>query len=142
MKKLVAVLVVIVCLFVTVGHAVESSTSYLRDSFSTLEYAREIRQRIFDLAAKDTYSEVDAELCMQYSDLHIRLIEISLIELDVFVYGELQQTGRFDEVIKLISQMRSMHEMGILTNDVLIETLAQAAETAAQGVEEVFSGVN
>ena len=94
------------------------------------------------MAAKDTYSEVDAELCMQYSDLHIRLIEISLIELDVFVYGELQQTGRFDEVIKLISQMRSMHEMGILTNDVLIETLAQAAETAAQGVEEVFSGVN
>ena len=141
MKKLFAIVTIIACMFVAVAQAAGNSAAYLLDSLATFEQAQKFQQRLSNIAAKNTYSELDAELSIQYADIYIRLTEIALIELDAFTYGELRETGRLDDVINLIDQMRNLHGMGILTTDVLVETLADSIQNAANEIETIFSQI-
>ena len=142
MKKIVAILTVIACLLSAMAVAESGSTTYLKNALSSFGLAQDFQQRLKTLAGRDAYSEIDVELCFQYAEIQIKLINVTLIELDAFAHNELQSTSYFDEVLEMISQVRSLHEMGILTADAVVKTLSDSVDTCVQGVEEIFAQLN
>lgn len=125
MKKIIAVMLVIISLFATIAIAESSESSYMTYSLSTMKFIGEIKERMTALDEKENPSNIDVELCLQYAEIYTRLLNLSAIEMSAVTSDTAPELGSYDELLETLEMIRLMYDMGLKSADEVIAGLVE-----------------
>lgn len=125
MKKIILVILVIISLFTTIAIAELNEPSYMTYSLSTMKFIGEIKDRMTALDEKENPTDLDVELCLQYTEMYARLMNLSAIEIAGVTSKTAPELGSYDELIDTLDMIRKMYDMGLKSADEVIAGLVE-----------------
>ncbi len=128
MKKLVALILVLVCLCSSMALA-DNNLTYLTYAVSSQEYMKKYADRIASLADIESPTEVHLELCFQYLTLWNSLLQVSRLETAVAGDQEMPDS-RTSSTDEFVEKYRMLYEMGALSAKDIIASIAEAVTKA------------
>ena len=131
MKKVFSLMIVLFLMISSTCYATSGDVSYFLKASESMSIAAQFKDRVIAIGEKDSFTEMDLELCLRYTEIWANLMNVALVEMEAASSNIPSDTYEFDEIIDLINQMRSMSDLGIITKDVVITSLAEALKNNA-----------
>ena len=115
MKNTIVVILVIISLVTTIAVAESKEPSYMTYSLS----------RMTALNEKDNPSTVDVELCLQYTEIYARLLNLCAIEMTAVTSDTPPELDGLEELLETLETIREMYDMGLQSSDEVISGLVE-----------------
>ena len=131
MKKAFSILVVLFLMISSTCYATSGDVSYFLKASESMSIAAQFKDRVIAIGEKDSFTEMDLELCLRYTDIWANLMNVALIEVEAASSDTPSDTYKFDEIVDMVNKMRAMLDLGIITKDVVITSLAEALKNNA-----------
>lgn len=131
MKKVLSILVTLLLMVSSTCYATSGDVTYFIKASESMAIAEQFKDKVIDIGEKPSFTEMDLELCLRYTEIWANLMNVALVEMEAASSNIPSDTYEFDEIIDLINQMRSMSDLGIITKDVVITSLAEALKNNA-----------
>ena len=114
MKRLIAIVLVLVTLLSAIPFAQAETTNYVTWSLSTLKFLGELKDRLLVLAEKKEPTPMDVELALQYADACGRLMAMSTTELEALTNTDApKENNSLKEFEESLEKIRLYYDLGI-----------------------------
>lgn len=131
MKKFrfIVVLMLVFAFIIPVSASDETKSSIFSDEYydsfmSTMDFMREVKERMMALAEKDDPTATEVELCIQYVEIYIRLMHLCTAEM-VAPDGEVSAPD-YESIDEATSQARLVYSLGAMDGKEIINSLVTA----------------
>lgn len=100
------------------------SEEYYDSFMSTLDFMGEVKERMMALAEKDEPTATEVELCIQYVEVYIRLMNLCSAEMNA-PDGEVSAPD-YESIDKATNQARRLYSLGAMDGKEIIDSLVTA----------------
>lgn len=122
MKKLLVVVLALLCMFSSVAVGESDARAFLDHSLSTLGYQKDIAELLTALGEIENPTEVHLELAFRYLEIWYECSDIFMLESAVFFGKEMPSLTDKEALNNAIQISRAYYEAGILSISGIIDT--------------------